>query len=346
MKCDLLDDDPWAITEIRAPDFSAAQVAAPAATQDSALTDEDPARVDDGSWSITTVTAEDVRAAWATAPAEARSKSVTKKSTSPKPLRPAYLTAPEVQKVYDAMSYAMWKDGVVMNSHVIIMWSMMGLSEAEGDKILHDYLEKARHWCKVGTKPRQRRVANMRVGRKLRYVWVHENDFGRGFHSHILLYLPDGACKRFEAWSREALTHVVGKPFPKEAFCLRPNRGKTERGRVGVAWTWFRYLSKQLRRDSKIYWRDSETGIHEAWAREVIKPWRIRESPPIPLKHLTGVSRNMHVGARRNDRYVSRWDACLFDEFYSGNEMSEWRQRVEYERRQKNYQELITTLQI
>lgn len=343
---DLLDDDSWAIAGIRALDFFAAQVAAPAATQNSALTDEDSAWVDDGSWSITTVTAEDVCAAWATAPAEARSKPVAKKSTSPKPLRYAYLTAPEVQKVYNAMSYAMWKDGVVMNSHVIIMWSMMGLSEAEGDAILHDYLKKAQHWCKVGTKPRQRRVANMRAGRKLRYVWVHENDLRRGFHSHLLLHLPDGACEHFEAWSREALTHVVGKPFPKEAFCLRPNRGKTERDRVWLAWKWFRYLSKQLRPDAKIFWRHSDMGIHEAWAREVIKPCRIRESPPLPLKTLANVSQNIGVGAQRNDRYVSRWDACLFDEFYSGNEMFEWRQRVEYERSEKNHQELIATLQI
>lgn len=342
---DLLDDDSWAITEIRALDFSAAQVVAPAATH-SELTDEYPAWVGDGSWSITTVTADNVCAAWATAPAEARSKSVAKKSASPKPLRYAYLTAPEVRKIYNAMSYAMWKDGVVMNSHVIIMWSMMGLSEAKGDEILGDYLHKAQHWCRVGTQPRQRRVVNMRVGRELRYAWVHENDFGRGFHSHLLLYLPDGACERFETWSREALTQMVGKPFPKEAFCLRPNRGKTERSRVQVAWTWFRYLSKQLWPDARIFWRDSKTGCHEAWAREVIKPWRIRESPPIPLKHLTGVSQNIGKGAQRNDRHVSRWDASLFDEFYSGNEMSEWRQRLESERRQKNHQELIATLQI
>lgn len=345
MMCDLLDDDSWAITAIRAPDFSATQAAARAATQNSALTDEDPAGVDDGSWSITTVTAEDVRAAWATA-AEARSKSVANKSTSPKPLRYAYLTTPEVGKVYNAMSYAMWKDGVVMNSHVIIMWSMMGLSEAEGDRILRDYLNKAQKWCRVGTKPRQRRVVNMRIGRKLRYVWVHENDFGRGFHSHLLLHLPDGACERFEAWSREALTHVVGKPFPKEAFCLRPNRGKTEQDRVWLAWKWFRYLSKQLRPDAEITWHDPKTGHREAWAREVIKPCRLRESPPLPLKALANVSRNIDVGTQREDRYVSTWEAGEFDKLYSGSEMDQWRKRVEDERRQKNFQELIVTLQI
>ncbi|WP_038934304.1 hypothetical protein [Bradyrhizobium japonicum] len=346
MMPDLVDDHSWSITEVRTTDFNAAQVIAPTVIQTSAIADEDPCWVDDGSWSITTVTAEDVHATWATALSEARPKPVTKKSTSPKPLRPAYLTKNEVQKVYNAMSYAMWKDGVVMNSHVIIMWSMMGLSEAEGDAILHNYLKKAQHWCKVGTKPRQRRVANMRAGRELRYVWVHENDLRRGFHSHLMLYLPDGACERFEAWSREALTQMVGKPFPKEALCLRPNRGKTERSRVQVAWTWFRYLSKQLWPDARIFWRDSKTGCHEAWAREVIKPWRIRESPPLPLKTLANVSQNIGVGAQRNDRYVSRWDACLFDEFYSGNEMSEWRQRLESERRQRNHQELIATLQI
>lgn len=233
-----------------------------------------------------------------------------------------------------------------MNSHVIIMWSMMGLSEAEGDEILGDYLHKTQKWCQVGTKPRQRRVTNARMGGELRYVWVHENDFGRGFHSHLLLHLPDGACDRFEAWSREALAHVTGKPLPENAFHLALNRGNTERDRVWLAWKWFRYLSKQLRPDAKITWRDSETGLHEAWAREVVKSDRLRESPPLPLKKLTGVSRNIGVGAQRNDRYVSRWMECEFDKFYSGGEMSDWRQRIEEQRRQKHFRELITTLQI
>lgn len=267
-------------------------------------------------------------------------------ATPPPPLRPAYLTKNEVRKVYNAMSYAMWKDGVVMNTHLIILWSMMGLSESEGDAILRDYLHKAQKWLRVGNKPRQRRVANARAGSELRYVWVHENAPNRGFHSHVLLRLPGSVRKDFETWSRKALTEMVGKHFPWKAFRLVFSYEKTEEGAVKRAWSWFRYLSKQLWPEDKIRWCDGETGIQEALAREIVKPWPIRKSPPLPLTKLTGVSHNIGEGAQRDDRYVSWWGACQFDSFYSGREMVEWRHRVEYERRQKEQQELIKTLQV
>lgn len=271
---------------------------------------------------------------------------VVTQRASNRPMRPAYLTKNEVRKVYNAMSYAMWKDGVVMNTHLIVVWSMMGLSPVEGDAILSKYLHKAQKWVRVGNKPRQRRVANARVGSELRYVWVHENDQKRGFHSHVLLRLPRSARKEFETWSRKALAEMVGKHFPWKAFRLVLSYEKTEEGSIKRGWGWFRYLSKQLGPDEKILWRDSETGIQEAFARDVIKPWPIRKSPPLPLKKLADVSQNIGAGAQRKDQYVSFWGACHFDRLYAGDELFEWRQREEYERWQKEQQELVKTLQI
>ncbi|MBR1191469.1 hypothetical protein [Bradyrhizobium sp. AUGA SZCCT0160] len=263
-----------------------------------------------------------------------------------RPLRAAYLTTKEVRKVYNAMSYAMWKDGVVMNTHIIIVWSMVGLSEAEGDAILRDYLHKAQKFSEVGTKPRRRRVAKPREGGELRYVWVHENAPNRGFHSHVLLRLPRSAQKEFEMWSRKSLAAKAGKPFPWKAFRLARSYAKTEEGAVKRAWSWFRYLSKQLQPEAKIHWNDSEAGIQEAFARDVVKPWPIRKSPPLPLKTLADVSQNIGIGAQRKDQYVSSWGACQFDQLYSGHEMLEWQQRVEYERWRKERYELIETLPV
>lgn len=265
---------------------------------------------------------------------------------TPSTPRPAYLTTSDVRKVYDAMSYAMWKDGIVMNAHLIIVWSMMGLSPVEGDAVLGKYLHKAQKWLRVGNKPRQRRVAKARVGSELRYIWVHENDRNRGFHSHVLLRVPKGIRADFEIWSRKSLAAMTGKPFPWEAFKLVPGGDKTEEDAIKCAWMWFRYLSKQLQPEAKIRWRDSEARIQEVSAREVVRPWHIRESPALPLKKLTGVSHNIGEGNQRNDQFVSWWGAYQFDQFYSGHEMFEWRHRVEYERRQKEQQELIRTLEV
>ncbi len=61
-----------------------------------------------------------------------------KPSTESKVVRWIYsdLLTTDVGKVYDAMSYAMLHHGVVMNMHLIVIWPMMGLTEAEGSIIL------------------------------------------------------------------------------------------------------------------------------------------------------------------------------------------------------------------
>ncbi|WP_439395558.1 hypothetical protein ACRQ5Q_00630 [Bradyrhizobium sp. PMVTL-01] len=139
---------------------------------------------------------------------------------------------------------------------------------------------------------------------------------------------------------------MVGKHFPWKAFRLVLSYEKTEEGAIKRGWGWFRYLSKQLGPDEKIFWRDSETGIHETFARDVIKPWPIRKSPPLPLQTLANVSRNIGTGAQRKDKYVSFWGACHFERIYSGHELFEWRQRIADECWQKEHQELIQSLQV
>lgn len=258
-------------------------------------------------------------------------------------MRGSYLNTTEVQKIYNAMAYAMWKDGIVMNTHVIIIWSMMGLSESEGSAILGRYLQVAQKWLRVGTKSRRRRVANARTGTELRYVWVHENAVSRGFHSHVLLHLPFGMKKDFENWSRAYFVKHIGRHFPWKAFRLVPSYAKTEHDQVRSAWRWFRYLTKQLHPDAKFRWLENRQEYHERNTRDILKPWSPRESPPVPWMKLTGVSHNIGEGCQRSDQFVSRLSQCDFESLYSGYELEERRRRILYERRTT---ELLATLQI
>lgn len=162
----------------------------------------------------------------------------------PELMRESWLTRREVRKIYNAMSYAMFKDGIIMNTHLIIIWSMMGLSPEEGNAILGKYLHGAQKWLRVGCKPRKRRVASARTGTELRFAWVHENAPGRGFHSHVLLHLPYGLKKDFEMWSRTYLVKLTGRHFAWKAFRLCPSYEKIESAEVARAWSWFRYLPK------------------------------------------------------------------------------------------------------
>lgn len=51
-------------------------------------------------------------------------------------IKPAILSTDEAMKVYNGMSFAMWAHGVVMNTHLIILWSDFGLNELQAAKIL------------------------------------------------------------------------------------------------------------------------------------------------------------------------------------------------------------------
>jgi hypothetical protein len=244
-----------------------------------------------------------------------------------------FLSSDEIIKLYNAMAYAMWKDGVVLNTHVIILWSQMGLTEQEGDAVLGQYLHKAQKWLRVGTKPRRRFKADARYeGAELRYAWVHENAPNRGFHSHVLLNVPPQLSKAFRDWSRQCLVRATGKHFPWKAFRLVRSYAKTEDAAVKRAWSWFRYLSKQLHPEFKVRCRENGVIVSTPVLRDLLKPWPLRKSLPIPLAHLTGVSQNIGKGAQKSDGFRSRLTSSDFDDLYRGYEMDDWRRRLEHER--------------
>lgn len=243
------------------------------------------------------------------------------------------LLMPDVCKVYDAMAYAMLHHGVVMNMHVTIIWSMLGLSEEEGSEILGKYLHGAQKWLRVGCKPRKRRVANARTGTELRFVWVHENAPGRGFHSHVLCHLPVALKRGFDAWSRAYLVKLIGKHFPWKAFRLVRSYAKTENGEVRRAWAWFRYISKQVPSNENYCWRGSSGEIFECPARDILKPWPYRESLSVPYMKLAGVSHNIGKKRQTEDGFVSPLSRCEFDRLYCPDALNMRRQQLAFDRR-------------
>lgn len=250
-------------------------------------------------------------------------------------IRNGFLGVDDAFKLYNAIAYAMWKDGVVLNTHVIILWSQMGLTEQDGDAVLGRYLHKAQKWLRVGTKPRRRFSANARYeGTELRYAWVHESSPNRGFHSHVLLNVPPRLSKEFREWSRQCLVREIGKHFPWKAFRLVRSYAKIEDSAVKRVWSWFRYLSKQLHPEIKVCCRENGVIVGTPVLRDLLKPRPFRKSLPIPLRHLTGVSHNIGKGAQQKDGFRSRLITADYDDLYRGHEMNDWRRRLEDERRE------------
>ena len=86
---------------------------------------------------------------------------------------PASLTGREVTRVYEAIAFAMWKHGVILNTHITLNWAQMGVDDgATAVKLLGKYNAEAAKWLRVGApgQPVQRasKLAGIRDGIFLR----------------------------------------------------------------------------------------------------------------------------------------------------------------------------------
>lgn len=246
---------------------------------------------------------------------------------APPELQSSMLTARDAIKVFNGMSFGMWKHGRVMNAHIIILWSMIPhMDEQKGMKVLGRYLNEARKWLGAGNGPRRRIINDARQGEEMHYVWVHENAVQRGFHSHVLTCVPEELRIQFEAWSRARLADLCKAHFPWKAFRLVRSYAKSNEDRVLGAWRWYRYLMKQIDPRAGLRVDDSVEGVSAVGLREVLKPWPARKSPPIPRMKLTGVSHSIGEGAQDAERFFSMLNQARLDELYSGREFDDRRQ--------------------
>lgn len=245
---------------------------------------------------------------------------------APPVMQPSMLTAGDAIKVFNAISFAMWKHGTVMNTHIIIIWSMIPrMDEQNGMRVLGLYLNEARKWLGVGSGPRRRMINDARQGEQMHHVWVHENAVQRGFHSHVLTHVPDELQGQFEVWSRARLAGLCKAHFPWKAFRLVRSYAKSNEDKVRGAWRWYRYLMKQLDPAARLRVEDSLEGVSAVALRDILKPWPARKSPPIPRMKLAGTSHSIGEGAQDTERFFSMLNQARFDELYNGLEFEDRR---------------------
>ena len=233
------------------------------------------------------------------------------------------LTSMDVCKIYEAMAFGMWTHGAVMNAHVIIIWAMLGVDERQAAKLLGAYLHEAKKWMRVGNGPRVRRIKNSRQGSELHHVWVHENAPGRGFHSHVLMNVDRRLCKEFDAWSRSCLSRLSGRDVPWRAFRIVPSYAKGDEAAVVQAWSWFKYIIKQLSENELLVSRSPRSGVSEVSARAVFRPWRARPSLSVPPMKMSGASHS--IGARQQVKSQFRSSFRRGETLpYQGDELRLW----------------------
>ena len=87
------------------------------------------------------------------------------------------------------------------------------------------------------------------------------------------------------------------------------------------AWRWYRYLMKQLDPEARLGVVDRDQGYSEVSLREVLKPWRARNSLPMPRTKRVEISHSIGEGAQRQERFLSKLKQASFDEMYQGREL-------------------------
>lgn len=240
------------------------------------------------------------------------------------PVRSSDLEWKEVMKVYRAMAFAL-DQGVVMSAHVVIVWSMFGVTDHErASKLTGKVLHEARKWAAVGkpTKLRQRQRARSGDGFDLAWVYAHENDRRRGFHTHILMNVPTALAGAFERWLWSALRRLTNNPGVPPALWVRPAWEQTEPDQIQRHWRWMTYIMKGLPPSVGMRYR-GEASLGPA--REVMQLVAYREDTlPVFCDRLVNVSRNIDKKAQKAAGFVSKLQKgpAMLDRLYDG---SEWR---------------------
>jgi hypothetical protein len=259
---------------------------------------------------------------------------------------PSFLTAKDVVRVYKAIAFAMWKHGVIMNTHITINWTQMGVGDgAKAVKLLGKYNAEAAKWLRVGApgQPVQRASKRQGLGTDYFYVHVHENGGDEGFHTHQLCFVPVAISADFFAWSRKCFTRLMKREtIPARAFWPVIRNSKNEGTRVDRCWAWFRYLTKQM--DQGVCILDDDG----AWrlGRDLFKPWPYRQMKPLPVAKAVRVSENIGASAQAASCFVSRYITGEWDRLYQGDELNDRQTRLRQERDEAEWQALEKTLSI
>lgn len=256
----------------------------------------------------------------------------------PDRIRPSSLTV-EVPRLYAAISFAMWKYGVVMNSHLTICWRLLGITHnSKAAEYLSCYNHEAAKWLKVGVGDK---VERQRASRRASwmsaphiFVYVHEQARDKGFHTHELMCLPPGRAQEFAEWSRDCLGRLTGKlhvdeqavffsPASAKLKQFKPYEGAREPFAVDRQWRWFRYITKSLHPS----WM--ERSPNDPMLRpsreifQITKPFV--ETGTVTSEKLAGYSQNISPAAQRRAGFVSKFKSGDWANLYNGSELDDYR---------------------
>lgn len=143
------------------------------------------------------------------------------------------LTAAQSKDLYGAVAYANTL-GLVMNCHVSITWGLLGILDhtEAANTLTHRVIKTLREWYKN------------HIGRdQLVWLYVHENGRIHGFHTHLMLAIPNDLRMAFREWLKSRLSDVCRlDSMTEEAWHVTAPPSDP----IGRQWIYFQYLIKGI----------------------------------------------------------------------------------------------------
>jgi hypothetical protein len=248
----------------------------------------------------------------------------------------------EAARLYAALTFAMCRYGSVMNTHLIVCWRLLGITDDnKAVKLLSLYNQEAAKWLDVGFGDGvdRRRISRRASGTSTQhmFVYVHEQARDKGFHTHELMNLPVDRAQAFANWSRDCLGRLTGQrdvderavffsPASAKLKQFKPYEGGRESFAVERQWKWFRYITKSLRPD---HMERSSDGSGLRSVRDIFqitKPFL--ETAPVTCRKLAGYSENIGPAAQRRLEFVSKFKSGDWSNLYNGSELDEHREAL------------------
>jgi hypothetical protein len=220
--------------------------------------------------------------------------------------------------------------GVVMNTHITIVWRMMGVEDhGHATRLLTAFNHEARKWLVVGTPngPRQRPTKRAGLGGSpYMYVYVHENSRDQRFHTHQLTFIPHEKAALFNEWALACFARLCRRPrLGDRAICVRVHKPRNEGDAVARCWDWYRYITKSLHPNCGAFDDDGQ------WQsiRSIFKPYPFIEAEPVHSTQLASGSRNIWTKAQQAKGFWSRFHTGEWDRLYDGWELEARRSEAE-----------------
>jgi hypothetical protein len=216
------------------------------------------------------------------------------------------LTQAQFVDLYSAVAYANTL-GLVMNSHVSITWGLLGIKDhTDAANTLTDrVLKPLRAWYKY------------RTGRdELAGLYVHENGRIHGFHTHLIIAIPNKLRLAFKYWLNNCLSALCRHgAMSKETSHINAYSSD----RIGRQWRHFQYLTKGI--DDK-----EELPARVGWHSHIPVSRLIKEGLENPGEVLCrkkcGVANLIGIKARQTAGFRSLLEQGVTDvrRIYSGME--------------------------